>query len=144
MSDFQSKTSQSQTSAFGRRALWTGVGLLGAFLLTFLCMVAFAALLYFGNVSEKWAVPAVTVISLVSLFFAARFSARRSGGRFWTGASVGAVYYFVLHLISVLMGGPGFSVRAILLLVIGALTGGIGVNLGNTTPEKKKKRKRKK
>ncbi len=144
MSVFQSMQSETETGALGRRAVWTGVALLGAFLLTFLCLAAFAAVLYFASVPEKWIVPAVTVFSLLSLFFAARFAVRRSGGGFWSGALIGAVYYLVLHLISTLMGGSGLSLRALVLLVIGTLTGGIGANLGKTAPEKKKKLKRKK
>ncbi len=144
MSVFQKVQSETETGRLGRHALWTGVALVGALALTFLFLSVFAAVMHWGNVSEKWIAPVVTVLSLLSLFSAVRFLVHKVGGSFLTGALSGALYYLLLHLVSVLMGADGFSLRALALLVIGALTGGIGANLGKNAPEKKKKHKRKK
>ena len=121
-------------------------GMLIAFGATFILLLAFTAILYFGSVSEKWIVPSATALALLSVFFGARFSAMHISERhFLQGALVGVLYYGIVYICA-LSAVPefNFSVRTALLLLIGALVGGLGgMTMQNKTEKKSRKRKKK-
>lgn len=121
-------------------------GIVLALGVTFVGIALFSAILFFGSVNEKWVVPVMTVLSLLALFFGAKFAAKPMQEHgFVLGAAVGVLYYVLLCIIALLMLSDfTFSVRTAVFMLIGVLTGGVGGLAGQTTPEKRSKHKKKK
>ena len=121
-------------------------GLAIAVLITVATFLIFAAMLYFGNIREKWIVPVVTVMALLSVFFGARFAAKHLlKHRFWQGVLLGVLYYLIVYIGALSCFETfNFSVRTAVFFLIGALVGGLGsMSVQHGAAKKTKKRKKK-
>lgn len=122
------------------------LGLLCAIGFTFIALLAFAAVLFFGNIGDAFAVPAVTVLALLALFFSAKYAARGcTGSGVAFGAALGALYYIFCYILSCFLFSQfSFSLRTAVFMLICVLTGCIGGVVGRRTPEKTAKKRKKK
>lgn len=132
--------------AWQRYAVRTLLGLFCAVGLTFIVLLALAAVLFFGNVGESFVAPAATVLALLALFFGAKLAARGlAGSGFALGAVIGILYYIFWYILSYFLFSQfSFSVRTAIFMLIGILTGGLGGTAGQHAPEQTAKKRKKK
>lgn len=114
------------------------VGLVRATIVTLICFLAYTliATFCFGTI-ENMKVNSIFIMifSCFSIFYGAVWAARTSGEKGWLmGLSVSILYIVIIYIISIAAGreaalvGRDF-VRAIIAMVVGTLSGMIGINI---------------
>lgn len=146
MKNIAAERTEEAKAVWQRYVVRTLLGLFCAIGLTFIVLLAFAAILFFGNVGESFVTPAATVLALLALFFGAKLAARGMAGKgFAFGAAIGILYYIFWYIFSYFLFAQfAFSVRTAIFMLIGVLTGCIGGATGQHTPEKSAKKRKKK
>jgi putative membrane protein (TIGR04086 family) len=125
-------------SSFKNRILNITVGVAMSFAFTLISLFFLSIILTYSNISESIEEPAVIVISGISIFVGSsigNFRLQKNG--LINGGIIGAVYIFVMYLISSCVSNNFiFSNEAIILAIIaiafGILGGIIGVNCFST------------
>lgn len=106
-------------------------------ILSIILVLLLAAIFYFTNLSEGFLNTAIWIVSIVSICYAGIYGAYKAGRRgYLHGAVIGALYMLMLIVIATLAEKGKININAYLVLfimaiVVGALSGMIGIILGN-------------
>ena len=103
-----------------------------AIVLSLIFLTIYAAILSFTSVSETTMVPVVLVLTGISILIGSSMSSisiKRQG--IINGGLVGLIYVLFLYIVSSIAGiGFGLNMNAIIMLVVGVITGMIGGVIG--------------
>lgn len=111
-------------------------GVIGAVAITILLTAIFSLFMTFVEISSSVLSGIYVVITSISLVFGSILSAKLHGHKGWlVGLSVGLFFYIALYAIGVLFGAePALGIYDLikfsLCLVVGVLSGMLGINLG--------------
>ena len=107
-----------------------GVGI--AFVFTIVSLSVFSCLLVFTSLSENLMQPVVIVITAVSILIGSSISCLRvKKNGILNGLCIGAIYFITLYLISsIFWVGFSLNLKAILMVSLGTVIGGIGGIIG--------------
>lgn len=111
-------------------------GVIGAIAITILLTAIFSLFMTFVEISSSVLSGIYVVITSISLVFGSILSAKLHGHKGWlVGLSVGLFFYIALYAIGVLFGAePALGIYDLikfsLCLVVGVLSGMLGINLG--------------
>ncbi|MDP4143974.1 MAG: TIGR04086 family membrane protein [Bacillota bacterium] len=112
-----------------------GEGVLRAFILTLAVLLIYAFILNFKDLEESTTSMVILVATLVSVMYGAIYASRKSGQKGWlNGMLVALLYMLLFYLVTVL--GHGYAaitmgrvIKLILALIVGVLSGMLGINL---------------
>ena len=103
-----------------------------AIILSLIFLTIYAAILSFTSVSETTMVPVVLVLTGISILIGSSMSSisiKKQG--IINGGLVGLIYVLFLYIVSSIAGiGFGLNMNAIIMLVVGVITGMIGGVIG--------------
>jgi putative membrane protein (TIGR04086 family) len=111
-------------------------GVIGAVAITILLTAIFSLLMTFVEFSSSALSGIYVVITSIGLIFGSILSAKLHGHKGWlVGLSVGLFFYIALYAIGVLFGAEAVLgmydlIKFSLCLVVGLLSGMLGINLG--------------
>lgn len=111
-------------------------GVIGAIAVTILLTAIFSLLMTFVEINSGMLSGIYVVITSVGLIFGSILSAKLHGHKGWlVGLAVGLLFYIALYAIGVLFGadatvGVYDLIKFSLCLVVGVLSGMLGINLG--------------
>lgn len=112
-----------------------------AYVLSLVLLATFAAILTYTSFSESSIPIAVMVVSIISILYASKCSAKKAKSRGWLiGSITGFTYMFILYLISlVFIERPVFDMHVLLIWVVGLISGAIGgiIGINLKKPEKR-------
>lgn len=129
-------------NATKKNALSVVRGVVLALVVSFVLFAILAGVMLAGGLSEGMAGPLTIAVSVVSILLGAFITARSVGEKGWLwGAVVGLVYYLIVYIcaLSALM-EFNFSMKTLLMLLVGAVCGMIGGIFGVNTGAKKRRR----
>lgn len=110
-------------------------GVLRGFIITVVLLLIFAVIMTFTEVSEKTSSTFYLVTTILSIMYGSIYAVRKIKRRGWlVGIIVTILYLLVIYIVSVVSGnasviGPDRIPRILLALLVGALSGIIGINL---------------
>lgn len=110
-------------------------GVLRGFIITVVLLLIFAVIMTFTEVSEKTSSIFYLVTTILSIMYGSIYAVRKIKRRGWLiGIVVTLLYLLVLYIVSIVSGnssviGTDRITRLLLALIIGALSGMIGINL---------------
>lgn len=115
--------------------LKVGTGVFRAAIITILCLIVFAIIMSFTEVSNQVFSVYYLVVTSVSIVYGAMYSAKKNNRKGWlVGILVAVLYMLALYLVSGIFFGD-FSMdskdllRLALALLVGALSGMLGINI---------------
>lgn len=126
---------EEKRSAFHPVASVAGVGI--ALLLSLVIFVIFACLITYTSLPERYTAPVVAVTTYVSVFIAGLITARGASRKGWlNGALTGLLYMLVIYIAGVLgttapVFNPSMLGRVLAAVLVGAVGGIVGINLGS-------------
>jgi putative membrane protein (TIGR04086 family) len=106
-------------------------------ILSIVLILLVSAVFYFTNLSEGFMDTAIWIVTIVSICYSGIYGAYKAGKRgYLHGAAIGALYILMLTIIATLAEKGRININAYLVLfvmatVVGALSGMIGILLGN-------------
>lgn len=106
-------------------------------MLSILLILVIAAIFYFSTLTEEFLNTAIWIITIVSICYSSIYGAFKIGSRgYLHGAVIGALYMILLTIIATLAEKGQLNFRAYLVsfimsIIIGALSGMIGIIIGN-------------
>lgn len=112
-----------------------GEGVVRSFFITLALLLIYAVITSFVDTNAKFDSIYKVVITALGVMYGAIYSARKINRRGWLiGLIVGLLYMIVIYLVSVISGRglalSNFSIlRIILALVVGTLSGMLGINI---------------
>ncbi|MGL4730090.1 MAG: TIGR04086 family membrane protein [Clostridium sp.] len=112
-----------------------GHGVLRAFLLTMFCLIVYSLLISVVSIGPKVNSVFLIILILASIIYGTLCATVKAGSNGWImGILVGLFYMIAIFLVSILCGkefvfGIREVTRLILAIIVGALSGMIGVNL---------------
>lgn len=110
-------------------------GVLRGFIITVVLLLIFAVIMTFTEVSEKTSSIFYLVTTILSIMYGSIYAVRKIKRRGWLiGIVVTLLYLLVLYMVSIVSGnssviGTDRITRLLLALIVGALSGMIGINL---------------
>ena len=110
-------------------------GVLRGFIITVVLLLIFAVVMTFVEVSSKASYIFYLITTILSIMYASIYAVRKIGRRGWfTGILVTLLYLSILYIVSIISGhsmiiGTGGFLRVVLAVIVGALSGIIGINL---------------
>lgn len=110
-------------------------GVLRGFIITVVLLLIFAVVMTFTEVSEKASSTFYLVTTILSIMYGSIYAVRKIKRRGWlVGIIVTILYLLVLYIVSVVSGNPAVIgtdriPRILLAIIVGALSGIIGINL---------------
>ncbi|MEY8000339.1 TIGR04086 family membrane protein [Clostridium sp. Mt-5] len=110
-------------------------GVIRGFIITVILLLIFAVVMTFIEVSSGVSYIVYLVTTIVSIMYASIYAVRKIGERGWLiGIIVTLLYLFILYIVSIISGnsaviGMDGIKRLVLALMVGALSGMIGINL---------------
>lgn len=110
-------------------------GVLRGFIITVVLLLIFAVIMTFTEVSEKTSSIFYLVTTVLSIMYGSIYAVRKIKRRGWLiGIIVTLLYLLVLYIVSIVSGnssviGTDRITRLLLALIVGALSGMIGINL---------------
>ena len=110
-------------------------GVLRGFIITVILLLIFAVVMTFVEVSSKASYIFYLITTILSIMYAAIYAVRKIGKRGWfIGILVTILYLSILYIVSIISGhsmviGSGGFLRVLLAVIVGALSGIIGINL---------------
>ncbi|MHC6180668.1 TIGR04086 family membrane protein [Clostridium sp. JNZ X4-2] len=110
-------------------------GVIRGFIITVILLLIFAVVMTFIEVSSGVSYIVYLVTTIVSIMYASIYAVRKIGERGWLiGIIVTLLYLFILYVVSIISGnsaviGVDGIRRLVLALMVGALSGMIGINL---------------
>jgi putative membrane protein (TIGR04086 family) len=110
-------------------------GVLRGFIITVVLLLIFAVIMTFTEVSEKTSSTFYLVTTILSIMYGSIYAVRKIKRRGWLiGIVVTLLYLLVLYIVSIVSGnssviGTDRVTRLLLALIVGALSGMIGINL---------------
>lgn len=105
--------------------------------LSILLILFVAAIFYFSSFTEDFLNSAIWIITIVSICYSSIYGAFKIGSRgYLHGAAIGALYMILLTIIATLAERGTLNLRYYLVsfimsIVVGALSGMIGIIIGN-------------
>ena len=129
-------------NATKKNALSVVRGVVIALVVSFVLFAVLAGVMLAGSLSEGMAGPLTIAVSVVSILLGAFLAARGVGEKGWLwGAVVGLVYYVIVYIcaLSALM-EFNFSMKTLLMLLVGTVCGMIGGIFGVNAGAKKRRR----
>lgn len=106
-------------------------------MISIILILIIAAIFYFTSLSEEFLNTAIWIITIVSICYSSIYGAFKIGTKgYLHGAAIGALYRILLALIAILAEKGQLNLRAyfvsfIMSIVIGALSGMIGIVMSN-------------
>lgn len=119
----------------GSTVLIIGKGVLIAYIISIILLIIYGILLTITSLSESSMSTVIMVVTMISIALASIYTAVKLGSKGWlNGALVGLVYMIILFFLSLIFNtGVSFDgfilFRMFMGLIIGALSGVIGINL---------------
>lgn len=110
-------------------------GVLRGFIITVVLLLIFAVVMTFTEVSEKASSTFYLVTTILSIMYGSIYAVRKIKRRGWlVGIIVTILYLLVLYIVSIVSGnsaviGTDGIPRILLAIIVGALSGIIGINL---------------
>ena len=110
-------------------------GVLRGFIITVVLLLIFAVIMTFTEISEKASSTFYLVTTILSIMYGSIYAVRKIKKRGWLiGIIVTLLYLLVLYIVSIVSGnssviGTDRITRVLLALIVGALSGMIGINL---------------
>lgn len=110
-------------------------GVLRGFIITVVLLLIFAVIMTFTEVSERASSIFYLVTTILSIMYGSIYAVRKIKKRGWLiGILVTVLYLLVLYIVSIISGnssviGADRINRFLIALVVGALSGMIGINL---------------
>ncbi|KZL93766.1 TIGR04086 family membrane protein [Clostridium magnum] len=110
-------------------------GVLRGFIITVVLLLIFAVVMTFTEVSEKASSTFYLVTTILSIMYGSIYAVRKIKRRGWlVGIIVTILYLLVLYMVSLVSGnsaviGTDRIPRILLAIIVGALSGIIGINL---------------
>lgn len=110
-------------------------GVLRGFIITVVLLLIFAVIMTFTEVSERASSVFYLVTTILSIMYGSIYAVRKIKKRGWLiGIIVTLLYLLVLYIVSIVSGnssviGTDRITRVLLALIVGALSGMIGINL---------------
>lgn len=110
-------------------------GVLRGVIITVVLLLIFAVVMTFTEVSEKASSTFYLVTTILSIMYGSIYAVRKIKRRGWlVGIIVTILYLLVLYIVSVISGNPSVVgadriPRILLAVIVGALSGIIGINL---------------
>ncbi|MFL0194392.1 TIGR04086 family membrane protein [Clostridium sp. WILCCON 0269] len=110
-------------------------GVLRGFIITVILLLIFAVVMTFIEVSSRASYIFYLITTILSIMYASIYAVRKIGRRGWLiGILVTLLYLCVLYVVSIISGnsiavGADGIRRVVLALIVGALSGIIGINL---------------
>ena len=110
-------------------------GVLRGFIITVVLLLIFAVIMTFTEVSERASSTFYLVTTILSIMYGSIYAVRKIKKRGWLiGIIVTLLYLSVLYIVSIVSGnssviGSDRITRVLLALIVGALSGMIGINL---------------
>lgn len=110
-------------------------GVLRGFIITVVLLLIFAVIMTFTEVSERASSVFYLVTTILSIMYGSIYAVRKIKKRGWLiGIIVTLLYLLVLYIVSIVSGnssviGTDRVTRVLLALIVGALSGMIGINL---------------
>lgn len=110
-------------------------GVLRGFIITVILLLIFAVVMTFIEVSSRASYIFYLITTILSIMYASIYAVRKIGRRGWLiGILVTLLYLCVLYVVSIISGnsiavGVDGIRRVVLALIVGALSGIIGINL---------------
>lgn len=109
--------------------------------LSIILLAIFAIILTYTNFPEGSIPTVVLIISIISILYAAKMSAKKAKSKGWlVGSIAGLTYMFILYLISLIFTQrPVFDAHVLFVLLIGVITGAVGgiIGINFKKPEKR-------
>ncbi|EDK35148.1 TIGR04086 family membrane protein [Clostridium kluyveri] len=110
-------------------------GVLRGFIITVILLLIFAVVMTFVEVSSRASYIFYLITTILSIMYASIYAVRKIGKKGWLiGILVTLLYLSILYIVSIIsgnsmvMGADGFA-RVLLAIIVGALSGIIGINL---------------
>lgn len=110
-------------------------GVLRGFIITVILLLIFAVVMTFVEVSSRASYIFYLITTILSIMYASIYAVRKIGKKGWLiGILVTLLYLSILYVVSIIsgnsmvMGADGFA-RVLLAIIVGALSGIIGINL---------------
>lgn len=110
-------------------------GVVRGFIITVILLLIFAIVMTFVEVSSQVSYIVYLVTTIISIMYASIYAVRKIGKNGWLiGIIVTFLYLFILYIVSIISGNSAVIAadgvkRLVLALVVGALSGMIGINL---------------
>ncbi|WP_234119382.1 TIGR04086 family membrane protein [Clostridium hydrogenum] len=110
-------------------------GILRAFILTLVIILIFAFISTKIHFSEGITNAVILISTLLSIMYGSIYSSRKSGEKGWlNGLLVGMFYIIIFYIISIICGSNSQLeardvIRVVLALVVGTLSGMLGINI---------------
>lgn len=140
---FMSHLSTANTENTSKKnALSVVFGVVTALIISFAAFAILAAVMLWGGIGEGLAGPLTIAASVISILAGAFLTARRIGEKGWLwGAVCGLVYYIIVYICALsAMMEFNFSLKTLLMLLLGAVCGMAGGILGVNAGTKKRRR----
>ncbi|KYH36027.1 hypothetical protein CLTEP_04210 [Clostridium tepidiprofundi DSM 19306] len=110
-------------------------GVIRGIILTVIALLIYSAITMIFPDNVKVKAIFLMIITCISVLYGAAFAAKKAGRKGWlTGMLVALLYCFVIYIVSVIA-GRGFIIgtkdilRILIALMVGALSGMLGINL---------------
>lgn len=102
---------------------------------TFLTMVLLSAVMMFTGIDRAFAVPFATISIAIGAFIASLYASSKIGDRgYLIGLIIGAVFFLIIMLVSLIVNRSGLSYNTLfhfVIIMLASVVGGImGVNRG--------------
>lgn len=110
-------------------------GVLRGFVITVILLLIFAVVMTFVEVSSRTSYIFYLITTILSIMYASIYAVRKIGQKGWLiGILVTLIYLVILYVVSIISGnsvviGEGGFIRILLALIVGVLSGIIGINL---------------
>ncbi|EJP6472756.1 TIGR04086 family membrane protein [Clostridium botulinum] len=110
-------------------------GILRAVILTVIMLLLFAVVLTFTDVSEKISSIIYLLITILSIMYGTIYSVRKINKKGWLiGLVISIIYMIIIYIISIVSGntltlGTDRFIRILLALILGMLSGMLGINI---------------
>ena len=110
-------------------------GLLRAVIFTVIMLLMFAVILTFKDVGEKVSSIVYLLITILSIMYGTIYAVRKINKKGWLiGLIISIIYMIIIYIISIFSGntltfGADRFLRILLALILGVLSGMLGVNI---------------
>ncbi|WP_409068918.1 TIGR04086 family membrane protein [Clostridium sp. FAM 1755] len=110
-------------------------GILRAVILTVIMLLLFAVVLTFTDVSEKISSIIYLLITILSIMYGTIYSVRKINKKGWLiGLVISIIYVVIIYIISIVSSntltfGTDRFIRILLALILGMLSGMLGINI---------------
>lgn len=116
--------------------LYIGEGVLRGFFLTLVLILILSAIASFATVSSGIRSICMVVFTCLSVIYGAVYSTKKIRQKGWiVGIAVGLLYIVIIYLVSIIAGSReaaltmGDLFRVVLAILVGSLSGMLGINL---------------